>query len=115
MLEGFNDYLLMIADTLLQTQETAELELWAKGTDFDLALLKNAYQRLGIQPAFAYNVGRDVRTVIALAKLIGWEEVKVEATIAHDALADSEAQAKQVQLAVDYLLKTQPTTKKGKS
>lgn len=95
---------LMAFDTWLLDliEEDPDLELWAKGTDFDLALLKNAYHRLGLKPCFRYNCGRDVRTLLSIAKAAG-HELPPAGPIAHDGLADSIAQAIEAVKALEYL------------
>lgn len=36
---------------------------WCKGLDFDLAILRTTFDRLGIEPPWPYNAGRDLRTL----------------------------------------------------
>lgn len=68
-------------------------ELWANGQDFDLGILGNLYDTVMGKRPWAYNVGRDMRTIIALH---GKPEVAFEGEV-HDALADAKHQAKIIQ------------------
>jgi hypothetical protein len=66
-------------------------EIWAKGPDFDLVMLKAAYDKLGLKLPWSFRDARDVRTVLALAPV----ELKAEG-VKHTALDDAVFQAKQV-------------------
>lgn len=65
--------------------ECNPLEIWANGTDFDIALLNNAYTQCGIQPAWKYNEVRDFRTMRKMFPEVQSPERQAE----HHALADA--------------------------
>ena len=84
--------------------EVEGYEIWSRGTDFDVALLKNAFAAVGVKYPLKYNAGRDVRTIVALANELGWNPGrKFEAEVEHDALEDCKAQAKQVSTAFRFM------------
>lgn len=62
--------------------------IWAKGPDFDLVMLKAAYDAVGMRLPWHFRKARDVRTILALAN-IKHEKGKD----AHNALADAKSQA----------------------
>ena len=68
-------------------------EVWANGTDFDLAILTNAFERTGLRRPWAYYKGRDYRTVKKLFPHALYQELTVEPRVAHDALEDATSQA----------------------
>ena len=80
-----------------------ELVVWANGTDFDVALVKNAYARAGKRCPFKYNAGRDLRTIIDLAKRQGYQEPDFTPAVAHDALHDCQSQVARLFAAVQFL------------
>lgn len=61
-------------------------EVWAQGSQFDLAVLQGYFRRLNIECPWAYHAGRDTRTVYALAKRKGWKKPAGEPS--HAALQD---------------------------
>ena len=63
-----------------------EVILWCKGTDFDAAILADAYRVLFTPLPWKYNNVRDCRTVFKIAE---WEPKKA----AHNALQDAKDQA----------------------
>lgn len=60
--------------------------IWCKGTDFDVAILTNAYGQLHLPIPWKYNNIRDCRTVFKIAE---WKPRKA----AHNALQDAKDQA----------------------
>lgn len=70
--------------------------IWCKGTDFDVAILTNAYNSLYIPMPWKYNNVRDCRTVFKLSK--------IDVTKAgHNALQDAIEQASDLKRALDLL------------
>lgn len=65
--------------------------VWARGPDFDIAILNNAFAAEGLSPPWRYDVARDVRTLLDL-----YPVDRTEATIKHNAEADAVAQATDV-------------------
>lgn len=68
--------------------------LWANGQDFDLGILGSLYDTVGVVRPWAYNAGRDMRTLVDVygAK----PDIKFTGE-AHDALADAKHQARIIQ------------------
>lgn len=60
--------------------------IWCKGTDFDVAILANAYQQMYLLVPWKYNNIRDCRTMFKVAQ---WEPKKAN----HNALQDASDQA----------------------
>lgn len=93
----FNQATAQVTDTLnefVQAYNWAEFdEVWANGTDFDLAILRNAFEQAGVQCPWAYYKGRDYRTICKLIPRSMLNELRIEPTIPHNALADAIAQA----------------------
>lgn len=68
--------------------------IWARGTDFDVAILKFAYRAIGLEHPWAYNKGRDSRTYF---DALGFDITKMENIgVAHNALDDAKFEAKAV-------------------
>lgn len=61
-------------------------EVWAQGSQFDVAVLQGYFRRLNIECPWTYNAGKDTRTVYALAKRKGWQKPSGEPS--HNALGD---------------------------
>ena len=70
-------------------------QVWAKGPDFDLDLLKAGYDTLGIKVPWSFRNARCVRTVLDLGKRMGFTNFANEQT-KHFALGDAIYQAEQV-------------------
>lgn len=64
----------------------AEPVIWCKGTDFDVAILANAYEQMYLPVPWKYNNIRDCRTVFKIAEL---QPLKAS----HNALEDAIDQA----------------------
>lgn len=72
-----------------------EVRVWARGQDFDIGILRIAFDRTGLKHPWAYNVARDTRT---LYEALG---TTPETTIppndgAHNALKDAKWEAKAI-------------------
>jgi hypothetical protein len=66
-----------------------DMPLWGNGSDFDNVILANSYKRLGMTPPWTHRQNRCFRTMKALYPNLKY----VQPAIAHNALADAEAQA----------------------
>lgn len=76
--------------------------VWAKGLAFDVAQLEGYFARAGVECPWPYNVPQEMRTVVALAKDMGYEP-EPTGEPAHTALADAEAQVGQLMEALNFL------------
>lgn len=74
-------------------QDPDNIDVWAKGPQYDLAVLETAYHLTGLKCPWKYNQWRDVRTAVSL---FGAESAKGE----HNALTDCGIQIQALQLAV---------------
>jgi exodeoxyribonuclease VIII len=74
---------------------SSELCVWAKGPQFDLALLESLYRRWDIDPPWRYWQGRDVRTALMLDA--AYNVARGADSDEHHAFDDAVHQAKQVQ------------------
>lgn len=68
--------------------------VWGNGANFDIAILEQAYLDRGIHTPWGYRNVRCFRTVMAE---FGLDTDWVKPLLAHDALADAEAQARTLQ------------------
>lgn len=64
--------------------------VWGNGADFDIAMLRHAFAKMGIDEPWSYRNVRCFRTYMAE---FGRDEDWVQPTVKHDALADARAQA----------------------
>lgn len=71
--------------------------VWGNGPDFDLTAMTMLFQAVDMKVPWAYNAGRDVRTMKEVVNGLGLETVRVKPLIAHSALSDARAQALWVQ------------------
>lgn len=79
-------------------------EVWAKGPQFDLAVLAGYYERLKMPLPWAYNAGKDTRTISKAAKRRGWEpDLDPANEIPHVAHLDCRLQIKELRAACDFL------------
>lgn len=95
---AFNDFVAGVASDLNVEQNT--LELWSNGPAFDEGILRSLYESRNISFPFAYNAGRDFRT-IARAAYPKTGRVPVEtdkSLIKHNALDDAKWQVEGVQV-----------------
>lgn len=81
-------------------------KVWGNGATFDNAIVKNAYKKCRMSDApWKFWNDRDVRTVVDLGELIGFNpkrDLPFEG-VKHDALADAVHQAKYVSLIIQRL------------
>lgn len=75
---------------------------WSNGSDFDLVVLKQWYQNLGIETPWGF---RDIRCYRTLRNLLPWVKAPHTEGIAHNALADARYQGNHLAL----LLAAMPT------
>jgi DNA polymerase III epsilon subunit-like protein len=75
------------------------LPTWGNGANFDNAILRTAFEKLGGVCPFKFYHDRCFRTVKALLK----DVVYVKPTLAHHALSDAEAQAIHLQKLYNFL------------
>ena len=76
-------------------------EIWCKGTDFDIAILTQAYKFFGTGTPWKYNEVRDMRTVLKLYESMTGVKVKDHVGPngqAHNALGDALYQAAQLRV-----------------
>lgn len=78
--------------------------VWAKGPTFDLAAIEGYCDRLGIQWPWKYNMPRDTRTIISLAKELGWKKSE-KREIPHQALEDCKLQIAELMSALNFIRK----------
>lgn len=78
------------------------MNFWAKGPGDDLAWLRGAYERCGIPEPWKFNQARDLRTLIQVAEAKGWQRSR--APVAHTALLDAAAQAKEIVSAWKWII-----------
>lgn len=71
--------------------------VWGNGPDFDLTAMTMMFQAADMKVPWAYNAGRDVRTIKEVVNGLGLETVRVKPLVAHSALSDARAQALWVQ------------------
>lgn len=71
--------------------------VWSKGADFDLPVIRLAFNRLGLDVPWDGRAGRCVRTLFSLT---GEPEIDWTGFTHHDALDDAIGQAMQVQIAM---------------
>lgn len=115
-LEGFNDWL----DDLREQTHCATVNAWAHGSDFDMAILRNAYTRCGCRWPFRHRDIRDSRTLILEVGAVAYgidghtdnDYVDVYSRLshynlaeAHDALYDAVRVSKQVFTVLNELKK----------
>ena len=69
------------------------VEIWAKGTDFDLGIIKWYHEQFGASLPWKFYQARDLRTLLKLAQERGWSWEGNEPT--HNALQDCVLQVNQ--------------------
>lgn len=79
----------------------AGLEIWCKGTDFDVTILSLAYESLALPIPWKYNDTRDCRTLFKVADSLG--VIYTKRSSSHDALQDAINQAEMVDEIFNYL------------
>jgi hypothetical protein len=70
-------------------QETAETYIWARGTDFDIAVLNDAFRKEKVPVPWVYKNVRDIRTALAITRMP--EEKLAKPERKHHAFYDAEA------------------------
>ncbi len=73
--------------------------LWSNGPSFDQAILEDLHYNFERKTPWAYNAGRDYRTI----KMLAPEVEAIKPTVAHDAEADAIAQAQTVQKVFEFI------------
>lgn len=102
MLEGFRRWLTASSGLKVET-------IWAKPPQFDIEILRHAFASQNLEWPLHFGATRDVRTVLEIAKGLGWNDV-VRLDLwgeKHNALDDAVYQASQVCLFYDKLRKQQ--------
>lgn len=88
-----------------------DLEIWSQGIDFDIPMIESGWMQLGIIQSwddipYRFYSKRDCRTVIALAKELGWRRPALPSyIIRHTALDDCKVQSLYLASAWEYLMK----------
>lgn len=77
--------------------------VWCNGMNFDLPILENAFNAVGVAVPWKYYNGRDYRTVKGMFPKELVNRVRIEPTVEHDALEDARAQA----LTLQWLIASQ--------
>lgn len=78
---------------LSQAFDWKGMKVWCNGANFDFPILANAYQAVDSRPPWNYYNLMDYRTLKNLVPYEVHESLRVRPTVAHNALADAEAQA----------------------
>lgn len=68
-------------------------KVWCNGANFDFPILEAAMKAVGVPTPWLYYNTMDFRTLKNLLPRTTYNELKVEPTVAHNALADAKAQA----------------------
>lgn len=79
----------VVEDFAAWVESTGATEVWAQGPQFDLVVLENLYRAHSRAAPWAYNAGRDLRTLKALFDA----RSPLSNLAQHDALADANKQA----------------------
>ena len=75
-----------------------DVKVWAKGTDFDCTILRNAYESLQLNLPWKYNNVRDCRTIFKLLPL----DTGLFNQTPHNALADAQFQSRRLMEVLKY-------------
>jgi hypothetical protein len=97
-LYAFNSFVQGVAAAINVKQD--DLELWSNGPAFDEGILRSLYESRNISFPFAYNAGRDFRTIARAAypKTGRVPMLSDKSLIKHNALDDAKWQAEGVQV-----------------
>ena len=68
--------------------------VWGNGCMFDNVILKNAYKAAGFHVPWGYGQDRDVRTLVQLGNLVGFQKTKEFKGTQHNALDDAKHQVR---------------------
>lgn len=85
---------LMDLNYWLQDYERDSLYIWARGPQFDVVILENAFEEAGIPVPWKYKNVRDVRTALSLSSITDL----FKPTRKHHALEDARADMKNLSL-----------------
>jgi len=91
--------MLRAANTFVKEANSSQWNrnVWAKGPNFDLKLIRSLCDDLEIKWSGHYSREYCVRTMLMIAKANGWNDIlEMEPGIAHGALSDAIHQAEQV-------------------
>lgn len=77
-------------------EHLSKLQVWGNGATFDNVIMKQAFKRCGLPVPWQFRNDRDVRTLVALGKLIGYDPIRDMSFAGdlHNALDDAIHQAK---------------------
>jgi hypothetical protein len=87
LVNALSDFTHWIA--LQQFKTTAETYIWARGTDFDIAVLNDAFRKEKVPVPWVYKNVRDIRTALAIMRMP--EEALAKPVSKHHAFYDAEA------------------------
>lgn len=90
-----SDALQMFRAWILKDADKEDIEPWANGTSFDLAILETAYERTDLPHPWKYSNERDYRTLKCLYRDV---PKPVFNGVQHTALADAKFQAEHLAL-----------------
>ena len=86
-LEGLQDF--------LECEKKEDLYIWARGTDFDIALLNHAFRQEMLEIPWIYKNVRDIRTALAIKECMREDYNPI---LKHHALSDAIADMKNLAL-----------------
>ncbi|MEE8551548.1 MAG: 3'-5' exonuclease [Gemmatimonadota bacterium] len=82
----------------------AKARVWGNGSNFDNRILREAYDLLRVECPWHYRDDRDMRTVVALAKLLGFNGASIaHGGTKHHALHDAVYQATVVSTLCEWI------------
>lgn len=73
-------------------EDASEVEIWARGTDHDISILKSLSEDLGIRLPWRYDSVRDLRTLMSAAGVGKKDVAERVGNIPHHALSDCKYQ-----------------------
>lgn len=90
--------LLGFSDFVTSNSKTKFVQIWGNGATFDCVILRNSFSLCGLPTPWEWWNDRDVRTIVELGRVIGFDPKKDMPFdgIRHNALADAIHQAKYV-------------------
>lgn len=90
-------------DSLVDAFKWKGKEVWANGAGFDFPILKAAFNAVGRNTPWEFWLENDYRTIKNLVGRDVFNKLKVEPSVAHNALADAAAQAETLIAMLDHL------------
>jgi exodeoxyribonuclease VIII len=95
-----DDALLQLTEFICENAANGpgNVEVWGNGATFDNVIVRNSYERTGLDCPWHYSKDRDVRTVVTMGKSVGCDpryQIPFEGDV-HNALADARHQARYV-------------------